>query len=364
MEDLHCQEVLRESAVSPEPRTNLEYVGYSLPLVCRAYKDPVILEDLRVFQNMLDIEEFYIAATNYFQNIQSEILPHMRKIVTKWMEEVCLDQQCHVDVFLLSCNIMDRFLSQLNIKKGQFQLVAAATIFIASKLVDPCPISGSVLVKYTDNTYQLTELLEMELLILSKLKWDLSAVTPYDFLEHLLKLLIDDGGLVQSDLMQSDLLNATGQVIILCATEFRFSMYPPSMLSSAALAYAAKVAQSLAQRDDYEFDFNDLVSRLQILTRVENDCLNDCIHQIEETIREASENVDNHIQQMGQNSTNTLPNNTNNSSKVINNNQIDSKTTSTAKENTIYTDSSSSSSAELKSHTPTEVFNVDCYYVT
>ena len=47
-------------------------------------------------------------------------------------------------------------------------------------------------------------------------------------------------------------------------------MYPPSMLSSAALAYAAKVAQSLAQRDDYEFDFNDLVSRLQILTRVEN----------------------------------------------------------------------------------------------
>ena len=30
---------------------------------------------------------------------------------------------------------------------------------------------------------------EMELLILSKLKWDLSAVTPYDFLEHLIRLL-------------------------------------------------------------------------------------------------------------------------------------------------------------------------------
>ena len=94
------------------------------------------------------------------------------------------------------------------------------------------------------------------------------------------------------------------------------------------------------------------------------DCLNDCIHQIEETFREASENVNNHIQQMGQTSTNTLPNNANNSSKVINNNQIDSKTTNSAKENTIYTDSSSSGSSEIKSHTPTEVFNVDCYYVT
>ena len=90
MEDLHCQEVLRESS-TPEPRTNqYDYVGYSLPVVCRAYKDPVILEDLRVFQNMLDIEDFYIAAANYFQNIQSEILPHMRKIVTDWMMDVSI----------------------------------------------------------------------------------------------------------------------------------------------------------------------------------------------------------------------------------------------------------------------------------
>ena len=43
-------------------------------------------------------------------------------------------------------------------------------------------------------------------------------------------------------------------------------MYPPSMLSSAALVVAAKVAH----RSDYEFDFPDLISRLQILTRVEN----------------------------------------------------------------------------------------------
>merc|ERR1711970_1346411 len=100
MEDLHCQEVLaRESP----------HGGYSLPIVCRAYKDPVILEDSRVFQNMLEIEEFYIAATNYFSNTQSEIKPHMRKIVTDWVLEVCIDQKCHADVFLLSCNIMDRF---------------------------------------------------------------------------------------------------------------------------------------------------------------------------------------------------------------------------------------------------------------
>jgi hypothetical protein len=92
MEDLRCEETFRE--LSPEPRNLNEqsvHVQYTQPLVCRAYKDPVILEDNRVFQNMLDIEEFYIAATNYFATTQSEIKPHMRKIVTDWMLEVGWD---------------------------------------------------------------------------------------------------------------------------------------------------------------------------------------------------------------------------------------------------------------------------------
>ena len=99
-----------------------------------------------------------------------------------------MDQHFQANVFLLSCNILDRFLRQLGIKKSQFQvrniifflefrlckltllfvsflsytlfqLVAAATVFIASKLVEPCPISGTDLIRYTDDTYQLTELL-------------------------------------------------------------------------------------------------------------------------------------------------------------------------------------------------------------
>jgi len=363
MEDLRCQETYHDSTVSPYQQNSL---AYNQSLVCRAYKDPVILEDERVFQNMLDLEETYISVTNYFSNRQSEIKPHMRKIVTDWMLEVCIDQHCHADVFLLSCNIMDRFLSQLNIKKNQFQLVASATMFIASKLVDPHPISSSDLVLATDNTYQHTELLEMELLILSKLKWDLSAITPYDFLEHLLRLLT----LCNDDLqLESELLRRkTENVIILCATEYRFSMYPPSMLSSAAIAAAAK-GLSADEKFEHNLDISELIRRLQYLTRVENDCLNSCIRQIEETFREATNNVNNSRQPRENTQyTNSQSNNVNNSTKVKNNNQIDSKTTSSAKENTIYVSSDSNSSTssveELKSQTPTEVLNVDWMYVT
>merc|ERR1712117_202836 len=172
------------------------------PTVTKAEVDPSLIEDHRVFRNMIDTEDFYVSDNNYFENVQKEIKLPMRKLVTDWMLEVCNDQICHVDVFLLSCNIMDRFLSQVNISTRQFQLVAAASMFIASKLVEPCPITGTVLVQYADNSYQLAELLEMELVILSRLKWDLCSITPYAFLEHMDKLVVEKDNLIESSVMK------------------------------------------------------------------------------------------------------------------------------------------------------------------
>merc|ERR1739844_324315 len=42
------------------------------PLFTFAYQDPVLIQDSRVFRNMLEIEEFYLAASNYFQMGQQE----------------------------------------------------------------------------------------------------------------------------------------------------------------------------------------------------------------------------------------------------------------------------------------------------
>jgi len=333
------------------------------PLFTFAYQDPVLIQDSRVFRNMLEIEEFYLAASNYFQMVQQEIKPNMRQIVTSWMLEVCMDQNCHANVFLLSCNIMDRFLSQLAIKKSQFQLVAAATMFIASKLADPCPITGTELVRYTNDTYNLTELLEMELLILSKLKWDLSAVTPYDFLEHLLRQLQEDGALVQEQNTSNRLLQEeqfkknTERIILNCAQEFRFSLYTPSMLSSAAIATAAALGMK-----DSDFDINELVRRLQILTRVDYDYLVTCINEMHENL--------------GVESRESLRRDSSTHSSNQNPNNWDSTGTSSSWEgSTRKSEPSESSSSKvsgsgeqerenasgLKSSTPTEMFGVVDY---
>ena len=67
-------------------------------------------------------------------------------VVVEWMLDVCVDQRCHADVFLLAVNIMDRFLETLSLKKKQFQLLGAASIFLASKMTEPSPIPAITLV--------------------------------------------------------------------------------------------------------------------------------------------------------------------------------------------------------------------------
>ena len=80
-------------------------------------------------------------------------------VLVDWMLDVCVDQRCHVDVFLLAANIMDRFLSTIRLRKKQFQLLGACAIFLASKMIEPSPVSALTLVRYTADTYDREELL-------------------------------------------------------------------------------------------------------------------------------------------------------------------------------------------------------------
>ncbi len=79
--------------------------------------------------------------------------------MAEWMLDVCVDQRCHVDVFLLATNVMDRFLATIKLAKNQFQLLGAASLFLASKMIEPSPIPALTLIKCTADTYDREELL-------------------------------------------------------------------------------------------------------------------------------------------------------------------------------------------------------------
>ena len=112
----------------------------------------------------------------------------------------------------------------------------------------------------------------MELLILSKLKWDVTAITAYDYLDHLLNALKkstystakSDNNTKTSnsyntnehessfyELLSSDSLKRSAEkLILLCATDYRFANLPPSIVAFAALmsAIQQEICQSQQQK--------------------------------------------------------------------------------------------------------------------
>lgn len=60
-----------------------------LDTTLKAQPDPNILCDDRVLQNLLTIEESFLPQCSYFQRVQKDIQPFMRRMVADWMHEVC-----------------------------------------------------------------------------------------------------------------------------------------------------------------------------------------------------------------------------------------------------------------------------------
>lgn len=58
-------------------------------IAVRAQPDPNILYDDRVLQSLLTIEERFLPQCTYFQRVQKDIQPYMRRMVAVWMHEVC-----------------------------------------------------------------------------------------------------------------------------------------------------------------------------------------------------------------------------------------------------------------------------------
>ncbi|KAF9408801.1 hypothetical protein HW555_011643 [Spodoptera exigua] len=262
-------ELLCAERVSPDSGD----VGRAQPAV-RAHRaaapDPVLLRR-RVLDNLLRTEERYAVTANYFGTVQTEVTPHMRRLVAEWMLEVCEDQGCQEEVFPLAISYLDRFLSTCAVSKSQVQLLGTACLLLASKLREPGSraLPAELLVFYTANSITLADLCSWELLVLSKLKWDVAGVTAHDFLPLLLSRLPLRG------LVNTEMVHRHAQTFIsLAARDYEFTLYSASTLASCSIAAALR-----------GLGLDGHLPRLHELTRIDLDCLQTCLEQIEEMVQ-------------------------------------------------------------------------------
>ncbi|XP_056132276.1 G1/S-specific cyclin-D2b [Lampris incognitus] len=244
--------------------------------VVRAQPDPNILYDERVLQSLLTIEDRFLPQGSYFQCVQKDILPYMRRMVAGWMHEVSEEEKSNEDVFPLAINYLDRFLAVAPTRKCHLQLLGAVCMFLASKLKDSRPLSAEKLCMYTDNSISPRELLEWELVVLGKLKWNMASVIPNDFIEHIVRRL----PLPKNKL--AVVRKHTQIFIALCATEFSLAMNPPSMIATGSLG--AAICGLQLDHTDQNLSRDNLTDLLAKITSTEVDCLRECQEQIERVL--------------------------------------------------------------------------------
>ncbi|KAJ4924500.1 hypothetical protein JOQ06_003456 [Pogonophryne albipinna] len=245
-------------------------------IAVRAQPDPNILYDDRVLQSLLTIEERFLPQCTYFQRVQKDIQPYMRRMVAVWMHEVCEEEKSNEDVFPLAINYLDRFLAVTPTRKTYLQLLGAVCIFLASKLKDCRPLSAEKLCVYTEGSISPRELLDWELVVLGKLKWNMASVIPNDFIEHIVRRL----PLPKEKL--AIVRKHSETFIALCATDDRLAMNPPSMIATGSMG--AAVCGLQLDQSDPRLSRDNLTDLLAKITNTEVDCLRACQEQIERVL--------------------------------------------------------------------------------
>ncbi|XP_064623255.1 G2/mitotic-specific cyclin-B2-like [Lineus longissimus] len=167
-----------------------------------------------------------------------EVSTHMRTILVDWLIQVQLHLVLMDETLHLSVTLMDRFLSRKHIQLSKFQLLGVSCMFVAAKFTERFAPEIETLVHLTDNTYNYQQVLDMEIIILNALKFDLSFADPYQFLERFIKATRKKDDIVRYMSMYFlDLSLIDSQCII----------YKPSMLAAAALCLVRQIINDMSE---------------------------------------------------------------------------------------------------------------------
>lgn len=117
-----------------------------------------------------------------YMSVQKSLNNRMRLIVIDWLYEVEQEYTLDDRTMFLAVNYLDRFLSQVHLRRDQLQLVGTTCLYLASKFQEIDPPTAAQYTFIADKTFSIDQLFQMESCVLDVLSFRLAATTSYDFL--------------------------------------------------------------------------------------------------------------------------------------------------------------------------------------
>ncbi|CAN1155625.1 Putative cyclin-B3-1 [Linum perenne] len=189
---------------------------------------------LDVAEYVDDIYQYYWSSEGHnkplgsYMSTQPDITPQMRGVLINWLIEVHSKFQLMQETLYLMITLLDQYLSQVQIKKNELQLVGLTALLLASKYEDFWHPRIKDLISISAEVCTQVQMLEMEKIVLRKLKFRLNFPTTYVFTLRFLKA-------AQSE---SKLQHMVSYLTELCLVEYEALKFKPSMISASAVFVA------------------------------------------------------------------------------------------------------------------------------
>lgn len=132
--------------------------------------------------------EFKAQADPEYIQHQSEVTTNMRAILLDWIFDVHHKFKLNQETLYLTVNLIDRFLSNVNIPKSQLQLLGVTALMIACKYEEIYYPKVSKFLTICAGIYSKDNILDMEASLLNTINYEVTVPTQYQFLKRFLHI--------------------------------------------------------------------------------------------------------------------------------------------------------------------------------
>lgn len=186
-----------------------------------------------IFEFLRRTEHINKAKIGFLGTIQTQITDKMRAILIDWLLEVHQRFELLPETLFFAINLIDRFLSKVNVNLKQFQLLGVTSMHIASKYEEIYAPEIRDFIYVTERSCTRADILEMEGKILSELEFDLLYISPFRFLERF--------HFVGNDNTDKKTFFMAQYLIELSLLEYNMLSYSSSLIAASALFLSRKI---------------------------------------------------------------------------------------------------------------------------